>query len=317
MPPSSSLEQNALAGIAARTDRLADYLARTRAPSRDSPIADWLSFLSGMKAIVGNSDNDVSLVATILARDWLCAYLPMRWFDAVAKAQNAPGLDVDEQTASGERVVGELKTTEPYKATDFGSAQIDSIRKDFVKLNAAEAAHRFFFVTTRRAFEILSRKYSSEIPQVTIVLLPSGETHRHGAIALPQSALASVDVPRPAATDATSLSLGSGSSIKRFTLHETYREQGFFNVGVLHDPFVRERNGEVVLVLVTREKEDRITATVDRKATGNGTARIMGGRRLRDWFRATCPVGAELEVDFSKGDELRIRRLVNSPPTRS
>jgi hypothetical protein len=306
--PSSPLEQNALAGIAARTSRLADYLARTRTPSQDSPIGDWLSFLSGMKAIVGNSDNDVSLVATILARDWLCAQLPMRWFDAVAKAQNAPGLDVDEQTASGERVVGELKTTEPYKVTDFGSAQIDSIRKDFVKLNAAEAAHRFFFVTTRRAFDILSRKYSSEIPQVTIVLLPSGETHRHGGAALPQGAPASVDPTRPMNADPSSLTLGSRSSVQRFTLQETYREQGFFNVGVLHNPFVRERNGEVLLVLVNGEREERITATVNRKATGNGTARIMGGRRLRDWFRATGSVGTKLEIDFSKGDEIRISR---------
>ena len=129
--------------------------------------------------------------------------------------------------------------------------------------------------------------------------------------------MASVVPPKAAVADASSLPLGSRSAIQQLTLHETYREQGFFNAGVLHDPFVRERNGEVVLVLVTREKEDRITATVDRKATGNGTARIMGGRRLRDWFRATCPVGAELEVDFSKEDEFRIRRLVNSPTTRS
>jgi hypothetical protein len=306
--PSSPLEQNALAGIAARTSRLTEYLARARTPSQDSPIGEWLSFLSGMKAIVGNSDNDVSLVATILARDWLCAHLPMRWFDAVAKAQNAPGLDVDEQTASGERVVGELKTTEPYKTTDFGSAQIDSIRKDFVKLNAAEAAHRFFFVTTRRAFEILSRRYSIEIPLVTIVLLPSGETHRHGGAALPQRAPASADPTRPTNADPSSLTLGSRSSVQRFTLQETYREQGFFNVGVVHNPFVRERNGEVLLVLVNGEREERITATVNRKATGNGTARIMGGGRLRDWFRAAGSVGAELEIDFSKGDEIRISR---------
>lgn len=73
-------------------------------------------------------------------------------------------------------MVGEIKTTMPYGTNDLGSAQKAAFSKDFSKLNAASAGHRFLFVTERRTFELMRRKYASRIPGVSVVLLPSGES---------------------------------------------------------------------------------------------------------------------------------------------
>jgi hypothetical protein len=78
--------------------------------------------LSGIKEIVGNASNDLSLVATLMAKEHLYRMLPMQPFDAALKPQGASGLDIDECTVDGERVVAEIKTTSPYRPNDLGAA---------------------------------------------------------------------------------------------------------------------------------------------------------------------------------------------------
>jgi hypothetical protein len=92
-----------------------------------------------MKAIVGNASNDMSFIAALMAKDYLYSTLPMVDYDAGLKPQGAPGLDIDERTSDGRRVVGEIKTTTPYNGPDLGAQQKAMFAKDFDKLNAASA----------------------------------------------------------------------------------------------------------------------------------------------------------------------------------
>lgn len=92
------------------------------------------------------------------------------------------------------------------------------------------------------------------------------------------------------------------------TLHKTYLEQGFFNVTVDYDKYVKQSEGLVELVLLFDGKEQRVEATINRSANQNGTARIMGGTRLRDWFLDYFDVGAKIAVDLSSQNEIRVRR---------
>jgi len=158
-----------------RIAALARFLEKSPAPA-DPGLGVLYSYLGRLKAIQGNTNNDVSLVACLMAKEYLNGHLDMKPFDAASKPQGAAGLDMDERTTAGARVVGEIKTTMPYGPSDLGAAQKSSFEKDFKKLNGAAAARRFFFVTERRTFELMRVKYKSKIPGVTVVLLPSGES---------------------------------------------------------------------------------------------------------------------------------------------
>jgi hypothetical protein len=127
--------------------------------------------LVGIKEIVGNASNDLSLVATLMAKEHLYRMLPMQPFDAALKPQGASGLDIDECTVDGERVVAEIKTTSPYRPNDLGAAQKASFVRDFAKLRAAEAKHKFFFVTDPATYAVVQRRYAPEMPEVACVLL--------------------------------------------------------------------------------------------------------------------------------------------------
>lgn len=90
------------------------------------------------------------------------------------------------------------------------------------------------------------------------------------------------------------------------TLPATYRDQGFFNVTVEFDRYVRQDEGPIELVLVVRGVEQRVEARVNRTAQTNGTARIMGGAELRRWFQEHYRVGDLVDVDIRSPDCIRI-----------
>lgn len=165
-------ERAYLAAVHNQLERLQALLREI--PDADADAEDWFRFLAVMKAIQGNASNDLSFVATLLARDYLTYTLPLRLFDATAKPQGAPGLDIDQRTADGRRVVAEIKTTTPYQGSDLGAAQKKSFAADFAKLAAAEAEHKFLFVTDERTFEVLGRRYRPALAGVNVVLLPHG-----------------------------------------------------------------------------------------------------------------------------------------------
>ena len=77
-------------------------------------------------------------------------------------------------------------------------------------------------------------------------------------------------------------------------LGQTYYSKGFFNVPRTFDHLV---GGEGSVTLVLRGNRP-IEGTINRTANLNGTARIMGGADLRDWFRRTYSEGETVEVRF-------------------
>ena len=83
-------------------------------------------------------------------------------------------------------------------------------------------------------------------------------------------------------------------------LGRAYYNQGFFNVTVAFDKFVRPDEGPVTLSL---DGYGGIDAKVNRSANPNGTARVMGGNSLRkkslgDWFRRMYSEGDTVPVRF-------------------
>jgi hypothetical protein len=81
------------------------------------------------------------------------------------------------------------------------------------------------------------------------------------------------------------------------TLHPAHYNQGFFNVTVGFDRFVRSQEGPVFLRLGLNGPE--IQGTINRRANRNGTARIIGGGKLRDWFKKNYQPMGTVPVDLS------------------
>ena len=77
-------------------------------------------------------------------------------------------------------------------------------------------------------------------------------------------------------------------------LWPTYYNSGFFNVLREYDHLVA---GEGPLTLVPRGDRP-IEGKINRTANLNGTARIMGGTALRDWFQGTYSEGDVVSVQF-------------------
>lgn len=95
--------------------------------------------------------------------------------DVVQKPQGANGPDIVACTTAGERIVAEIKTTSPYRHTDFGAQQPHAFNADITKLTRSTAAHRFFFVTDPQTYTIVQRRYLSTLRDggIEIILLPN------------------------------------------------------------------------------------------------------------------------------------------------
>jgi hypothetical protein len=188
-------ERAHLTAIGERTHRLRAFLADHPVPDADGEVREWFDYLSGIKRIVGNASNDLSLVATLMAKEYLARVLPMQPFDAALKPMGAPGLDIDERTVAGERVVAEIKTTTPHLGADLGATQKTTFAKDFAKLQAAEAEYKFFFVTDPATHVVALRRYAPRMPEIAFVLLGANddresvaqEGHPASAVVLPLS----------------------------------------------------------------------------------------------------------------------------------
>lgn len=172
-------ERRFCAQIKERVDALRQYLEAHELPDPYQSIARWYEVLSGMKRIQGNANNDISFVAALLAKEYLKSRFPDVTFDAAEKPQGAAGLDIDVAVDADVRIVGEIKTTIPYRNTDFGAQQREAFEKDFSKLNRADAIHKFMFVTEQSTYDILCRpNYQSRIPEVEVVNLMTGASSR-------------------------------------------------------------------------------------------------------------------------------------------
>jgi hypothetical protein len=160
--------------IETKDHALRAYLANNKL-DQPAESRQWLSYLNGMKHVLGNINNDVSFLATLLVKEYLSTRFSITNFDAGEKAQGAPGIDIETHTPDGKIVVGELKTTKPYQP-GFGAAQRASIVKDLSRLSASMADHRFMFVIDAEAFGAMAHKsLMSCAPGVEVVNLVTGE----------------------------------------------------------------------------------------------------------------------------------------------
>jgi hypothetical protein len=136
-----------------------------------SDLKSWYAYFARIKDIQGNINNDISFLANLLAKEYLSERFDIGNYDAAAKPQGAPGLDI-ELVADGKTIIAEIKTTYPYGITDFGAQQKKSFERDFEKLNNKEADHKFLFVTEQKTFDILcGNKYAEKSQNITVVNL--------------------------------------------------------------------------------------------------------------------------------------------------
>lgn len=136
--------------------------------------ADAYLFLSKLKSVLGNLNNDISFVATLMAKDYLSRNFDVSAFYAAAKAQGAPGIDIEFCTPDGKRIAAEIKTTYPYQP-GFGAQQRAMISKDIDKLKKSTADVKFLFLTEELSFESVKKVRSWTGAGIRVVLLPRGD----------------------------------------------------------------------------------------------------------------------------------------------
>ena len=84
----------------------------------------------------------------------------------------------------------------------------------------------------------------------------------------------------------------------------TYFRQGFFNVPRTHTHRFAADGHLVEIRLLGSDAP--LQAKVNRRANLNGTPRIMGGARLRDWFQKTIQIGGSIRVRVQSKDRIDI-----------
>ncbi len=142
-------------------------------------IRAWLAYLTNMKRILGNLNNCVGFAATLLAKEYLAARFNVTDFDAAAKAQGAPGPDIEVRSSDGKLIRCELKTTHPYQQ-GLGAKQKEEILKDLKKLVESSADHKLMMVIDNETFSTLCKPaYSARAHSVEIVNLLTNETYSH------------------------------------------------------------------------------------------------------------------------------------------
>lgn len=82
------------------------------------------------------------------------------------------------------------------------------------------------------------------------------------------------------------------------TLQKTYYEQGFFNIPAQINDCVNYPRGPITLRL---DDEATVKGRVDRTTNPNGTPRIYGGAKLRDWFQNNFQMKDNLVVECETG----------------
>jgi hypothetical protein len=162
--------------IIRKKDRvLRDFLRESTLPDHID-AQTWLTYLTGIKSALGNLNNDLAFVATLLVKHYLQDRFGISDFDAAGKAQGAAGVDIEAVTKDGKPIVGELKTTKPYQPA-FGAQQRTMMLKDLKRLAASDATHRFMFVADPDAFTALCKPaFANRVPGVEIVDLVTGRT---------------------------------------------------------------------------------------------------------------------------------------------
>lgn len=165
----TSSEEVRLQQIADRLAAMRDHLVES-IPQERADAVDWLECLVGLRELQGNHGNDASFVAKLLAKQYFAERFPLARFGATDCKEGGRGHDIDFVLPSGERVIGEVKTTIPCDGNRLGGNQSTELRKDFRKLRDTDAQYKFLFLTCRRTHEI-ALTHQDELPGVEVIML--------------------------------------------------------------------------------------------------------------------------------------------------
>jgi hypothetical protein len=157
---------------------------------------------------------------------------------------------------------------------------------------------------------------------VDIYALPDNGLHRYGGFHLNLAAGLEDDIihtlrppwnaGRPEQIQASDLPDVADSTLPHliarhvFTvaLAPTYHRTGFFNVGVADQHWLGGDGDTIEMFLGTAENP--VTGTINRRANGNGTPRVMGGTAARDWFAKEGHPGDVLRVEVYSPHSTRL-----------
>lgn len=167
-------EKDHLLNIYRKIKRLRNFLISNELDSKSTNPDYWYQYLTGIKQILGNFDNDISFVACLMAKEFLMKMHCLDVLDVSLKPQSAPGFDIDVTTIKGERIIAEIKTIIPYGKTDLGAQQKKMFLKDIEKLVKEDSKYKYLFVTEKETFEIVKKRYIKYMGCITLVLLPQG-----------------------------------------------------------------------------------------------------------------------------------------------
>lgn len=92
------------------------------------------------------------------------------------------------------------------------------------------------------------------------------------------------------------------------TLHRTYYNRGFFNVGVDMSDRFGPHGERIEIYPGTSDKP--IWGLINRTANTNHSPRVFGGTELRDWFRKTFRELDQVVVQVLSPSSIRIRTVV-------
>lgn len=88
------------------------------------------------------------------------------------------------------------------------------------------------------------------------------------------------------------------------TLHSTYYNNGFFNLGQDVSDYVTSNPGNIDIFL--GRTRQRLVGRLDRTAQSNGTPRIHGGKKLREWFQSHFKAGQSVSVTIESPSSFHI-----------
>ncbi|WP_416825472.1 hypothetical protein [Ectobacillus polymachus] len=169
----SNEEMNYIESLSKKMDKVKAFLSEdTSSGIFEGDLIEQYEAMNSFRRIIGNIDNDLSFLGCLLIKEFLNQRHSFSALNMALKPQGSPGLDVDETTIDGKRIIGELKTTYPYKQNDLGANQKSNFIKDFEKLQRNVADDKYFFVTECKTFDIVQRKYSQYLKGINLVLLP-------------------------------------------------------------------------------------------------------------------------------------------------
>lgn len=92
-----------------------------------------------------------------------------------------------------------------------------------------------------------------------------------------------------------------------FILGKSYYERGFFNLKTSYSNLVGEDKTDIKIILIGKNKEEKIIpAKINRTANSSKTARIVGNKALKIWFKDNIDINNQLKITFISKKKIKL-----------